>query len=365
VDWLSYYRLEELRSRRGSHLGQRTLRPPQTANDLKAAGFVDQGSYVEHSLGKWIRVDLIIRGGRTHGFYSVAPPCFAESRHVPENSGGRWESVLSHDPLGISRILEAGSNHDMDYSRKPVHVLFSALDFALMARGAKTGLDYFEFRNNPPVDYRPQTPVEEEIWEELTHPRRYAELVKYPSVFEVRTRLPFSGTEKYFTFLYECALKAAEERYETGVSLDEPGADRGGQAKTIPAALGLSPSLETRSNHNIDYSREPIHGLLLALDSALMMRNAEPGFDYAEFRNNPPVKYRPITPVEKEIWAELIHPRRYQELVEYRSLFETRTKLPFSRMNTFFAFLYECALKAAEYRFKAEDADPAAEDEPG
>jgi hypothetical protein len=254
----------------------------------------------------------------------------------------------------------------MDYSRKPIHVLFSALDFALMARNTEPGFDYDEFRNNTPVDYRPATPGEEAIWEELTHPCRYRELVKYPSVIEAAKKLPFSAYRQRYCVLYECALSAATERFEREVSSDESAAVSEGQAETTHGALGILPSLATTSSHRLDYSKEPIHSLILALDFALMARNAEPGFDYAEFRRNPPDDYRPATGDEVEIWEELTDPHRYEELVKYRSLFEAKTGLPFSRLDKHFAFLYDCALKSAGKRVRTGvSADEPAADEQG
>jgi hypothetical protein len=114
----------------------------------------------------------------------------------------------------------------MELTKTPIEHLLSALDTALMLRHNKSGFSFTDFFQNP-GEYRPVTPRESEIWEELTHPRRHEELVRYPSDFEARAGGPFSRAPIYDRHMYTLVSKASHERrsaesaFGPSVSADE------------------------------------------------------------------------------------------------------------------------------------------------
>ena len=104
----------------------------------------------------------------------------------------------------------------------------------------------------------------------------------------------------------------------------------------------------------MELAKKPIDDLLSDLDFALMARNTEPGFSYLDFYDDP-VEYHPVTARELEIWEELTHPRRHNELVQYPSVFEARSGWPFSRLSRYHRHMYQSTLKASTERLRAEN----------
>jgi hypothetical protein len=95
--------------------------------------------------------------------------------------------------------------------------LLSAFDWALKCRrGEVPGFDWFEFSRDPKAKgFEPVTARERRVWDELTDPRRHDEVVQFPVAYKERTRgYDWAYNGPYYAIMYECILKASQERFE-------------------------------------------------------------------------------------------------------------------------------------------------------
>ncbi len=99
-----------------------------------------------------------------------------------------------------------------DPAKKSISELFSALTVAMINRHKyEPDFSYIDFIFHA-TSYRPATPDELAIWNELTHPRRHEELARYPLEREKLLGRPFVSAVKSYLLLYNTAMEESDRR---------------------------------------------------------------------------------------------------------------------------------------------------------